>query len=193
MQECSKAVSRRLTDSRFLRRYFVGNGLDIGAGDDCLSQYKEFFPLVSQVFGWDKQNGDAQLLESISDEIFDFTHASHCLEHMNDPEIALQNWIRVTKHGGYIVCMVPDEDLYEQKIFPSRWNPEHQWTFTMTKEKSWSPRSISLLSFLSKFNKTIRVMKVELLDSTYFYHCHDVDQTLNHVTESAIEFVLLKL
>jgi SAM-dependent methyltransferase len=193
MQECSKAVSRRLSDSRFLRRYFVGVGLDIGAGDDCLSQYTEMFPLVSRVFGWDKQDGDAQFLEKVSDESFDFTHASHCLEHMNNPEVALQNWIRVTKHGGHIVCMVPDEDLYEQKVFPSRWNLEHQWTFTMTKAKSWSERSISLLSFLSKFNETVRVIKVEMLDSTYFYTHHNEDQTLNPITESAIEFVLLKL
>jgi SAM-dependent methyltransferase len=193
MQECSKAIQRRLADSRFLRRYFVGNGLDIGAGDDCLSQYTEMFPLVTQVYGWDKQNGDAQYLTGVSDGTFDFTHASHCLEHMVDPEVALRNWIRATKHGGHVICTVPDEDLYEQKVFPSRWNPDHKWTFTMTKAKSWSQCSVSLLQFLAKFNDITRVMKVELLDSTYFYRCHNVDQTLNHVTESAIEFVLLKL
>ncbi len=32
MAECSKAVARRLHDSRFATRWFVGDGIDVGAG-----------------------------------------------------------------------------------------------------------------------------------------------------------------
>ena len=32
MHECSKAVARRLHDARFATRWFVGDGIDVGAG-----------------------------------------------------------------------------------------------------------------------------------------------------------------
>src|SRR5689334_10588480 len=110
MWEASKAVMRRLHDSRFATRYFVGHGIDIGAGTDTLCQYSEQFPLMMGCRAWDLKDGDAQLLESVADNSLDFVHSSHCLEHMRDPLEALQNWLRVLKPGGHAVVTVPDED-----------------------------------------------------------------------------------
>jgi SAM-dependent methyltransferase len=192
MNECSKAIQRRLSDSRFIRRYFVGRGLDIGAGDDGLSKYGEFFPLMGTVRDWDVADGDAQYLAGVPDQALDFVHSSHCLEHMYHPGIALENWLRVLKPGGHLICIVPDEDLYEQGVFPSRWNGDHKFTFTIHKAVSWSTRSISLTKLIENHGKGTRVLKMELLDSTFRFNSPVLDQTLGTLTESAIEFILRK-
>ncbi|MGH1556812.1 hypothetical protein ACRAWD_01360 [Caulobacter segnis] len=36
---------------------------------------------------------------------------------MRDPKEALENWLRILKPGGHLVCLIPDEDLYEQGVF----------------------------------------------------------------------------
>jgi SAM-dependent methyltransferase len=192
MHEASKALTRRLHDSRFVTRYFVGNGIDIGCGPDPVSQYAEQFPLMQQVKNWDMPDGDAQYLASITDESVNFVHSSHCLEHMRDPEIAMQNWLRVLKPGGHMIITIPDEDLYEQGKFPSTFNSDHKWTFTLHKQKSWSPKSINLLDFLAKFSDFAQILKLELLDASYRYQLGRFDQTLTPVAEAGIEFILRK-
>lgn len=192
MHEASKALTRRLHDSRFVTSYFVGNGIDIGCGPDPVSQYAEQFPLMQQVKNWDMPDGDAQYLASITDESVNFVHSSHCLEHMRDPEIAMQNWLRVLKPGGHMIITIPDEDLYEQGKFPSTFNSDHKWTFTLHKQKSWSPKSINLLDFLAKFSDFAQILKLELLDASYRYQLGRFDQTLTPVAEAGIEFILRK-
>jgi SAM-dependent methyltransferase len=192
MNECTKAIQRRLQDSRFVRRYFRGRGLDIGAGDDGLSRQCEYFPFIESVRDWDLKDGDAQYLRGVPDNSYDFVHSAHCLEHMQHPGIALENWIRVLKPSGHLICMVPDEDLYEQGIFPSRNNLDHKFTFTIQKAISWCNRSISLTKLLTLHGKGSRVLKMELLDSTFSSRGPIRDQTLGPLAESAIEFILRK-
>jgi SAM-dependent methyltransferase len=192
MFETSKAIMRRLHDSRFITRYFVGLGIDIGAGPDSLSRYQEFFPFMRGCRDWDLPDGDAQYLQSIPDESLDFAHSSHCLEHMRDPFVALDNWLRVLKPGGHLVVTVPDEDLYEQGIFPSTYNTDHKWTFTLYKTESWSDSSINILDMLGKLTRQAQILKVELLDATYRYDWARTDQTATPVGECSIEFVLRK-
>jgi SAM-dependent methyltransferase len=144
MHETSKAVQRRLHDSNFMSRYFRGNGIDIGAGNDPLHQYMELFPLMVSATAWDKEDGDAQTMAECSDGIYDFVHSSHCLEDMNDPAIALKNWFRILKPGGHLIVTVPDEDMYEQGVFPSTFNADHKWTFTIFKHLPWHDRSMNL-------------------------------------------------
>ena len=68
-------------------------------------------------------NGDAQNLKGIDDESLDFVYSSHCLEHMVDVRIALLNWFRVVRKGGYLILYIPHRDLYEkQDKLPSRFN-----------------------------------------------------------------------
>ncbi|MBV5346213.1 MAG: methyltransferase domain-containing protein, partial [Rhodoferax sp.] len=75
----------------------------------------------------------------------DFVHSSHCLEHMRDVREALKNWIRIVKPGGFLILTVPDEDLYEQGQWPSRFNTDHKWSFTIHKERSTMPSSINVI------------------------------------------------
>lgn len=194
MHETSKAISRRLSDSRFATRYFVGDGIDIGAGEDCLGQYQELFPAMRQCRGWDMEDGDAQYLASLPDNSFDFVHSSHCLEHMHDPLEALKNWLRVLKPGGHLIVLVPDEDLYEQGTFPSTFNADHKWTFTHCKPNSWSPRSINLTELISTLSDQAQLLKMELLDATFLYSLKQrTDQTKTPIGECASELIFRKL
>ncbi|WP_176046421.1 class I SAM-dependent methyltransferase [Burkholderia sp. BCC1644] len=192
MNEASKAIARRLHDARFATRYFVGDGIDVGAGDDSIAQYQEFFPGMRSVRAWDMPDGDAQHLAGVPDESLDFVHSSHCLEHMRDPTQALHNWFRVLKPDGHLVCMVPDEDLYEQGHFPSTFNGDHKWTFTLWKAQSWSSRSINLFDLLQELGPSAQPLKVELLDATFRFRLPRSDQTLTPVGEAGIEFVIRK-
>ena len=74
MKECSKSIIRRIHDPNFSNKYFVGKGLDIGAGPDPLGLYIELFPRMKGVKVLDKDNGEAQTLEGVEDNQFNFIH-----------------------------------------------------------------------------------------------------------------------
>lgn len=192
MKECSKSIARRLSDPNFSNRYFVGAGLDIGGKPDPLALYAELFSRIEHVQTWDREDGDAQFLSDVRDEQYDFVHSSHCLEHLLDPRQGLKNWFRVVKPGGYLVILVPDEDLYEQGVFPSAYNQDHKWTFSIYKEKSWSQRSVNLLPLLMELGSQAEVVKVELLSASYRYKLPKYDQTRSPVGECGIEVVIRK-
>lgn len=176
----------------FQRRYFAGDGLDIGGKPDPLSLYIELFPLLKSVKTWDLEDGDAQYLEGVEDNSYDFVHSSHCLEHLHDPGVGLTNWFRTVRPGGFLVITVPDEDLYEQGIFPSTNNKDHKWTFTIYKRKSWSEKSINILDLVTRLGELAEVEKIELLNAGYRYELPRYDQTLTPIGECAIELVIRK-
>lgn len=192
MKECSKSIQRRLADSNFLRKYFVGDGLDIGGKPDPLSLYRELFPLISSVRTWDWEDGDAQFLKGVADGSLGFVHSSHCLEHLVDPAEGLRNWLRVVREGCYLVITVPDEDLYEQGVFPSTFNRDHKWTFTIFKTNSWSSRSINLLDMVREMGPAAEVVRIEQLSANYRFELPRFDQTLTPVAECGIELVIRK-
>lgn len=191
MHETSKALKRRICDARYAKTYFVGNGIDIGAGEDSLGKFKEQFPLMGEVRAWDLPDGDAQLMETVEDNTYDFVHSSHCLEHMVNPFEAYKNWLRICKPGGHIITTIPDEDLYEQGVFPSTFNIDHKSTWTIVKGKSWSPVSVNLIDFLYQFRSEIEVLRIDLINEFYEYDKHRFDQT-HGASESAIEFIVRK-
>ena len=192
MKECSKSISRRLRDPNFITKYFIGEGLDIGGQPDPLGLYCELFPRVQRIRTWDLDDGDAQVLSSIADEQFDFVHSSHCLEHLADPSEGLQNWFRAVKAGGHLILIVPDEDLFEQGVFPSTYNRDHRWTFTIYKQHSWSARSLNLLTLLMELGRQADIVKVELLHATFRYQLPRLDQTRSPIGECSIEVVVRK-
>ncbi|AZG14084.1 MULTISPECIES: class I SAM-dependent methyltransferase [Cupriavidus] len=190
----SISILRRVHDSRYATRYFVGDGLDVGGGIDSIALFAEMFPAMRHVFVFDRQHGDAQYLERVPDASFDFVYSSHCLEHVVDPSVAIRHWIRVVKPGGYLVIQVPDEDLYEQGHWPSRFNSDHKHTFTMFKMRSWSPVSINVLDFVRAISDAVTPLSIfrvdigvrpSLLDGSF-------DQTRTPSAECAIEFILQK-
>lgn len=188
MNEQSKAAKRRFNDGAFLTRFFVGNGIDIGAGSDGLSRYARIFPLITDVRDWDHPDGDAQHLRGVDDECFDFLHSSHTLEHMADPRQALMNWIRVVRRGGHLIITVPDEDMYERGQWPGA-NPDHKVTFTVCKTESWSPVSINLVDLVREFAGEVELERLNLIRD-FFEPEIPGDQTMTPNAECAIEMVL---
>src|SRR5262245_28715209 len=127
--ETTKARARRRREGYF-EWVFLGDGIDIGCGDD---------PVTADCLRWDREQGDAQDLPGIAAASFDWVYSNHCLEDLPNPWRAIHRWWEVLRPGGRLLLVVPDEDLYEQGIWPSRFNGEHRWSFTLHKWRSWSP------------------------------------------------------
>ena len=139
MYEASKTQSIRGDD--FVRRYLTGAVLDIGCGPDLVVPHAKPF---------DIEDGDANsILNYLSPGTFDCVHSSHCLEHMTNVPSALAQWWALVKPGGYLVTVVPDEDLYEQGMWPSVFNPDHKATFRLNKPESWSPVSYDIRALVA--------------------------------------------
>jgi len=183
-RETAKCYPQRLARGVF-DKYLKGNGIDIGCGDDILSgPYCKAVP-------YDLQNGDAQYMNGINDNEFDFVYSSHCLEHLNDINTGMQNWIRICKSGGYLYIVVPEERLYEKSTFPSVFNSQHRWTFTIGRKTSLA-KNIVLFDFLNQFRSQIEIVEILLNDYGYDYSLpFPVDQTKGHAC-AQIEFVLRK-
>ena len=192
MHEQSKSAKRRFDDGNFHNRYFIGNGIDIGCGVDNLGNLRHVFRGIQSVRGWDMPDGDAQFLEGVDDNTFDFAVSSHCLEHMVQPTEALINWIRVVKPGGHIVVTIPEEEMYEQNFWPSRYNDDHKWSFTL-KQKSVMPKSVSVLMLLQNVSHVAVTEKIEVIRDFYYEGFAPQDQTLHPCIESCIEFILRKV
>jgi SAM-dependent methyltransferase len=190
--EASKALKRRLRDPVWQTHYMVGDAIDIGAGRDGLSRQREHWPRLTSVRDWDIEDGDAQLMEGVADGSFDVVHSSHCLEHMRDPFAAIYNWWRILRPGGHLTVIVPDEDMYEQGQWPSRFNPDHKRTFTVLKNfRSWSQQSISIFALLAELGDEQELLELRSLHSTHEWDAPFGDQTLG-AGECAIEFVVRK-
>jgi len=135
----------------------TGTGIDIGCGPD---------PITADVRKFDIKDGDANRITEFVHKQFDFVYSSHCLEHMWEPRNTLLEWWKLVRPSGYLIFIVPDEDLYEQGMFPSRFNPDHKATFTISKAKSWSPVSINVLD-LARAMPNAEIVSLVLQDHNY--------------------------
>jgi len=65
------------------------------------------------------------------DGTVDTVFSSHCLEHIQYDHAAIREWMRVLRVGGFVVCMVPSQALYEKRRYlPSRFNADHKRMYT---------------------------------------------------------------
>jgi len=140
---------------------------------------------------WDREHGDAQELPGVPAEQFDWVYSSHCLEHLPDPHAALRRWWEVLKPGGWLLLVVPDEDLYEQGCWPSGFNGEHQWSFTVHKSRSWSPKSLNLADLIAALPEH-QVWSLRTCDQGYDYSGGAWDRT-HGPAEAQIEALVRKL
>src|SRR6185437_6751448 len=154
--EASK--TRAIRGPEFEKRFLGGRVIDIGCGPDLVVPHAEAFDL---------QHGDAQRIASQRPiEAYDAVHSSHCLEHMRDVPAALEQWWSLVRPGGYLVLVVPDEDLYEQGGWPSLFNSDHRATFRLQKAESWSPVSYDVLQLVSGLERA-EIMSCELQHHGY--------------------------
>jgi hypothetical protein len=111
---------------------------------------------------------------------------------MRNPYAALMEWYAAVKPGGHLVFTVPDEDLYEQGVFPSKWNQDHKWTFTLWKDGSWSKKSLNVPEVTAILHNA-QVRRIHLCDTEYDYSMEEVDQTFEGTAEAFIEVVIRKM
>ena len=150
--------TRSIRGDVFERKYFSGSVLDIGCGPDIVVPHARPF---------DIEHGDANLvLNYLPPESFDCVHSSHCLEHMRDPPRALAQWWALVRPGGYLIIVVPDEDLYEQGIWPSAFNSDHKATFRLDRPSSWSPVSHDLRALVAALPSS-EVIECSIQDQGY--------------------------
>ena len=185
-------MRRRARDPSFSKYYFVGDGMDIGGRPDPLAKHAGLFPKMRGAYTWDIEDGDAMYMDGVASGSLDFVHSSHCLEHLVDPYIGIQNWFRILAPGGHIITTVPDEDMYEQGVFPSTYNSDHKWTMTIHKPSSWSSKSVNLLDLLLSLGSSAEIVKIESIIDGYDFSGKRRDQTYGEDVECAIEFVVRK-
>ncbi len=175
--ETAKARPRRIREG-FFSFYCAGKGLDVGYGGDLLHESAQ---------GWDEENGDAQYLNGVRSEEYDYVYSSHTLEHMVNPRVALRNWWNAVKPGGYLILYIPHRDLYEKKTtLPSRWNADHKHYFLLDHDEG--PCTIGLLPLLAKSINNYSVVYANVCSDGYAVS----DPLLHSTGEYSIEVVVKK-
>lgn len=121
-QESSKTYECKLLNG-FFTKFMSGHGLDIGG-----TGYNNAEPILdtATIIDLNYPNYDGINLPILT-ESQDYVYSSHCLEHIINRKDTIKDWYRVTKVGGFIIIIVPHQDLYEKKdSLPSRFNGDHK-------------------------------------------------------------------
>ena len=120
---------RRKLENGFFATYLAGEVIvDLG----YRGYERKPFPILPHAIGVDLDypGYDGNRLP-FQDASVDTVYSSHTLEHIADYQAAIRDWHRVLKPGGFIVCIVPHQFLYEKKTgLPSFWNPDHKRFYT---------------------------------------------------------------
>jgi hypothetical protein len=81
---------------------------------------------------------------------------------------AIKQWWALVKPGGHMVLVVPDEELYEQGIWPSLFNDDHKASFHIGEYRSALPCSYNLPDLVKQLPDA-EVITVERQDQKYDY------------------------
>jgi len=126
---------------KLAERYKGGLFLDAGCfNSPLIIELKKRYP-QSEFIGLDKSRsvlmelqrrhpevryvvGDVMALQ-FKDEHFDYIVCAELLEHLENPEGAVKELIRVLKKGGILAISVPDNEAENGRV-----SPDHIWSFT---------------------------------------------------------------
>ncbi|MGH7091425.1 MAG: methyltransferase domain-containing protein, partial [Stellaceae bacterium] len=126
--ESRRTFLEKLTDG-FFAAYMAGDVIiDVGYrgyDDDAV-------PILPHAIGVDLDYpGYDGVHLPFPDGSADAIYSSHALEHIADYQGAIRDWHRVVKEGGFIICVVPHQFLYEKRREPpSAWNADHKRFYT---------------------------------------------------------------
>ena len=86
-------------------------GMDIDYIDRCtVAELREHYPELNELPLIEPNIlGDAETLDNISDNSYDFLISAHVIEHMKNPLFALEQWVRVIRPKGLLYLIVPDK------------------------------------------------------------------------------------
>jgi SAM-dependent methyltransferase len=164
MAETTKSKPRRESEG-FFKKYVKGKVIDIGVGR--IDTYDGADPLNGWCETWDKDNGDAHLMEGVPDDMYNLVYNSHLLEHLENPTLAIRNWYRITQKNGHIIIAVPHRDLYERKkVLPSKWNEDHK--YFILPESSEPPNTYSLRGLIEEALRGLkyRIISIQTNDTS---------------------------
>jgi len=169
-----------------------GKLLDVGCGPDATKITD--FPGLTEVVPFDEAQGDANLIDSYyAANTFDVVYGSQVLEHLHNPHDALRRFLAITKPGGHVVMSIPDFVIYENSIFPSRFNPDHKTTWGFYRPNH--DRGVGVADLVQGFVGVAQPILIQYCDTNYDYALDkSVDQTFDESrgVEAWIEFVVRK-
>src|SRR5438552_11940763 len=126
--EAGRTFKEKLSNG-FFSTYMAGKvTIDVG----YRGGHEEAVPIFPHAIGVDLDfpEYDGTTLP-FPDGSVDTVYSSHMLEHAADYRATIRDWHRVVKAGGFIVCVVPHQFLYEKKhTLPSLWNGDHKRFYT---------------------------------------------------------------
>lgn len=199
MRETSKAHIRRMKEADAglfpWREIFVGDGVDVGSGDDPLTKH------LLNVTTFDLKDGDAnQLSKYFPPGRFDWLHASNVAEHMHAPVACIYEWLTVVKRGGHLVMTVPSMELYGDMLWKKgpRYNDDHKSTWSIWMKGSPAPIHVYVQTFVKGIEDSgvAKPRLTRLVDTNYDYRVMFTrDQTFRYEdgVECFIEIVMEKL
>lgn len=129
MNQSRQLALRRAQDPAFLHGYFSGVGLDMGAGNDPVSDYANLFPAIEQLIAWNVNERDVVHMDDAPADVFDFIH-SDCLGRFTNPAQVLARWLELIKPGGYLILTLPVDPRAENGL-PHGLDAGHERTFTL--------------------------------------------------------------
>ena len=157
LREASKTKEKKWNND--WNAWIKGQVLDIGAGND---------PIIIGCDIFDLAQGNAQYLSNYYEaNSYDSLFSSHCLEHMDDAKSAITEWWKLLKPGGYMVVIVPDHILYEQGFWPSIFNTDHKWAFSIDDSPDRHSRLLTIEELICDLENAKLV--------TCVYHDDDLD------------------
>ena len=155
--ETGKARQRRL-ETGWFDKYAPESvvGIDIGCQKDPLNRTYRRWDFIFE-------DGDAEEMAGLDEDMFQTVYAYHVLEHIDNPIKAIKNWFRITRSGGHLIIGVPHRDLYEKKIAPpSNWNHEHKW-FWLPEEHDLENQTFGLYGTMK-----VRLNNIESISPNVF-------------------------
>lgn len=100
--------------------YCEGFGCDVGFGGDKIKKDNCLGIDFSKPYGYtgeEKVDIGCDLSKEsvpVSDSYFDYVYSSHLIEDFEDTSRVLKDFIRITKSGGNIILVFPDQQVYEK-------------------------------------------------------------------------------
>ena len=126
--EASHVLRKNLLGG-FFHKYMAGDVIiDVG----FRGHFENPVPILPHAIGVDVDYpGYNGVTMPFADGSVDTVYSSHMLEHAPDFKATIRDWYRILKVGGFIVCVVPHQFLYEKKTcLPSIWNADHKRFYT---------------------------------------------------------------
>jgi SAM-dependent methyltransferase len=126
--EAGRTFNEKLNNG-FFSTYMAGEvTIDVG----YRGAFEDAVPILPHAIGVDLDypEYDGKRLP-FPDESIDTVYSSHMLEHVTDFRTTIRDWHRVVRFGGFLVCVVPHQFLYEKRrSLPSSWNADHKRFYT---------------------------------------------------------------